>query len=106
MLIVTIANWPERSNADYNLYLPYGLPPTSEREVVYLFKAMAGSYFGFPRSTSKTGSRIVLPAKAKNGSGSNLNLNQKTFAFMVTTPPNVIGSFAGGTLGEKRRRLT
>ena len=29
--------------------MPFGLRPTSEREVVYLFKAMAGPYFGFSR---------------------------------------------------------
>jgi hypothetical protein len=44
---MTLTNWPKRSNAGNNLYLPFGLPPTTEREVVYLFKAMAGPYFGF-----------------------------------------------------------
>jgi hypothetical protein len=34
----------ERFIAWNNLYLPY---PTTEREVVYLFKAMAGPYYGF-----------------------------------------------------------
>ena len=62
---MTIANWPEQSNVGNNLYLPYGLPPTTEREVVYLFKAMAGPYYGFSQMVIQNRFPDCLAQKGK-----------------------------------------
>jgi hypothetical protein len=57
------------------------LRPPNERSSTFL-RRWPVRILAFPRSLSKTGSRIVWPGKAKNGSGSNLNLSQKTFAHL------------------------
>jgi hypothetical protein len=58
----------ERFIAGNNLYLPNNLPPATEREVVYLFKAVAGPFYSlsqidiqnrFPDCLARKGKKLI-----------------------------------------------